>query len=415
MSTRFIIELASAFPPNGESVLTQERYDRMLALASEIINKGMLVDSLRPGITNVQLSILASGRLGTTRENDRYVEAVQMFSRLRAQSVLDDARELRAEEPHAAFDIKRADELAEQTFGFSYSELFQAAEILDSLLEDGQTLVSTRDELESALCNGASFSIEKARAVLDAITLTPFSGTFVQFWEDLPSVAPWRFNRDRSYLKRPLIQNGPEVVFARRVLAHAPVYWIEQFRSGRLRVKGKMASAMSEQRHAKGRAFERDVAALLSDLDYGPIKERLRRVGNHDFRKLNGRNLGDIDVAAVHRGRKELLLVEAKDLEVARTPTELRNEIEQLIGPGNSAIARLKERGDWVQAHLASVLKAFGIEDPTGWAPRLVVVVKQLLLSEHMHLNHNIPVVAMSRLTDHLRERRSAVGGKRTR
>ncbi len=402
LSSRFLVELASAFPPEGENPLTEERYDRMLALASEIVNKGMLVDSLRPGITDVQLSILPSGRLGTDREGDAYVHAVQMFSQFRAQNVLDDATGARPGAPSAPWDAQEADRLAKESFGFTYTELFGAASVLIDLLGDEQTLTVQREHLERELHTGLGWSEEGVSRVLDSLTLSPFTGTFEQFWEDLTNVAPWRFNRDRSYLKRPLVQVGDDVAFGRRVLEHAPVYWVELYRTGRLRATGKIAGAMSRQRNAKGRAFEQDVAELLKGLGYSPVKERLRRVGSHDFRNINGRDLGDIDVVAVHRGRQELLLIEAKDLEVARTPTELRNEINQLIGEGNSAINRLAERATWVRAHLSGVLAELGVTDLATVIVRPVVVVKQPLLSEHMKLSATIPVVAVSRLAVHL-------------
>ncbi|MDT0116624.1 hypothetical protein Q9R20_06430 [Microbacterium sp. PRF11] len=402
MASRFLVELASAFPPAGGNALNQERYDRLLALSSEIINKGMLVDSLRSGVSDVQLSILGSGRLGTAREGDAYVQAVGMFSRFRAQTVLADAVDPRPGERDGLPDLAMADELAQDAFGFTYTDVFDAVAALTELLEDRQTVSTTRAEAARELAEQTGWDQTKVSAVLDALTLAPFSGTFAQFWEDLPSVAPWRFNRDRSYLKRPLIANGPGLVFGRRMLRHAPIYWFESFRTGRLQAKGKIAGAMSRQRTTKGRAFEREVAALLARVGCAPVKERLRRVGNYDFRNIDGRDLGDIDVAAVRASTQEVLLVEAKDLEVARTPTELRNELNQLVGPGNSAITRLRERAQWVRTHAGAVLKEFGIDGSSGWSIRPIVVVKQPLLSEHLELSSDIPIIAIERLEEHL-------------
>ena len=404
MASRFLVELASAFPSAGGNTLNQERYDRLLALSSEIINKGMLVDSLRPGVSDVQLSILSSGRLGTAHEGDAYVQAVEMFSRFRAQSVLADAVDPRSDERDGPPNLAGADELAQDAFGFTYTDIFDAVAALTELLEDRQTVSSTRAEAAQALIEQTGWDQSKVSTVLDALTLAPFSGTFAQFWGDLPSVAPWRFNRDRSYMKRPLVALGPELVFGRRMLRHAPIYWFESFRTGRLQAKGKIAGAMNQQRTAKGRAFEREVADFLARMGCTPVKERLRRVGDYDFRNLDGRDLGDIDVAAVRASTREILLVEAKDLEVARTPTELRNEVNQLVGPGNSAITRLRERAQWVGTHTGAVLEEFDIDSTSGWSIRPIVVVKQPLLSEHLELSSDIPVIALERLEEHLNQ-----------
>ena len=44
LASRFVVEFISAFPPSGGKVLNRERYERLLALSFEIIEKDMLVD-----------------------------------------------------------------------------------------------------------------------------------------------------------------------------------------------------------------------------------------------------------------------------------------------------------------------------------------------------------------------------------
>jgi len=222
-----------------------------------------------------------------------------------------------------------------------------------------------------------------------------------KFWEDR-NVFPWRFNRDRSYLRCPLIQQEGEFSFGRRALLHAPVYWIEQYRTGRLRATGKMKSAIDRQRNKKGRDFETRIADLLRDSGYEAVKERLRRIGEYDFRKLDGRDLGDIDVFALDVKNRKIVLIEAKNLEVARTPTELRNEVKQLIGPGNSAIERLKEREDWIRSHMNTVLTEFKIHNRNGWFTQAIVVVSHPILSEYLRHDANIPVIPIEKLESHL-------------
>lgn len=144
------------------------------------------------------------------------------------------------------------------------------------------------------------------------------------------------------------------------------------------------------------------MATLLVRMGCTPVKERLRRIGGYDFRNLDGRDLGDIDGVAVRASTRAILLVEAKDLEVARPPTELRNEVNQLVGPGNRAITRFRERAQWVRTHVGAVLKEFGIDSASGWSVRPIVVVKQPLPSEHLELSSDIPVVAIERLEENL-------------
>lgn len=401
MASRFLIEFVSAFPPSGSQRLNRERYDRLLALGTEIINKGMLADSLRSDISDVHFSILESGRLGTSREGDSYLEALEMFSRSRAETVLADASKADVQEAAAYPDVEAADDIAAESYGFSFTELFKAAGVLVDLLENKQTLTTSRDRLREAIAEALDWNADKIDTLLDALSISEFPGPMSEFWKDGVSVAPWRFNRDRSYLKRPLVRRDDQVSFGRRALVHSSVYWVDQFRSGRLRATGTLAAAMNDRRRSKGREFESTVASCLRDLGYSPVRERVRRIANHDFRNIGGEDLGDIDVAATHLVRRELLLVEAKSLEVARTPVELRNEVQQLVGPGNSAVRRLQQRAAWVASHLAVVLAEFGVSDPRGWSIRKAVVVNQPLVSEHL-LDESIPVISIERLGVHL-------------
>lgn len=401
MTSRFLIEFASAFPPSGANLVNRERYERLMALGSEIISKGMLADSLKDAISDTHLCILQSGRLGWSGDDDSYMNALKMFSHFRAESVLADATQNTIDRRVRRPDLIQADELAAETFGFTYTELLEGAHALVDLLEDRQTVTTSQDVLHDTLTDALNWDEEKIHALLRNLTLSPFPGTMKKFWKDR-NVFPWRFNRDRSYLKCPLIQHKGEFSFGRRALLHAPVYWIEQYRTGRLRATGKMASAINHQRNAKGRDFETRIASLLRDIGYKSVKERLHRIRKYDFRKLDGRDLGDIDVFALDVKNRKIVLIEAKDLEIARTPTELRNEVKQLIGPGNSAIERLKEREDWIRSHMNTVLTEFKIHNRNGWSTQAIVVVSHPILSEYLRHDANIPVIPIEKLESHL-------------
>ncbi|MFL0409679.1 nuclease-related domain-containing protein [Microbacterium paludicola] len=398
ISGRFLIEYASAFPPAGALKLNHERYDRLLALAAEIVNKGMLADALHAGLSDIELSILESGRLGMDGDSDAYAGALDAASEQRAASVFARLFASGAPAEGAPLDIDADDALAEEEFGFSFTDAKRGFEVLIERLADAEALTLPRTDVEAALATALTWGMPKVTRFIDAFSLESRYASQSEYWRDGQNVRPWRFNRDRSYVRRPLVQLGESLVIGRRAMAEAPVYLYGQFRSGRLRATSSaMKSAMSTQRTLKGMAFERRVATALTETGYTSVTQRLRRIGIHDFRNVGGQDLGDIDVAAVHLARRELLLVEAKDLETARTPTELRNEVDQLKGPGNSAVSRLSRRAAWVEGHLQQTLVQLGVHEAEDWTVRCVVVVNSPLLSEHL-LQEVIPIVSFERL-----------------
>ena len=86
----------------------------------------------------------------------------------------------------------------------------------------------------------------------------------------------------------------------------------------------------------------------------------------------------------IDRSRRVLLAVEAKDFEFARTPQELANEVEKLIGEHGSASTHHLERIGFFRDHLPRLLKELGIaDDPDGSDVHGMVVTSADLLGTH--------------------------------
>ena len=67
LANRFLIEYVAASLHRGSQPLSLDSYDRLLALASQSINWGMLSESVHFQLVDIEVSILASGRLGFDR------------------------------------------------------------------------------------------------------------------------------------------------------------------------------------------------------------------------------------------------------------------------------------------------------------------------------------------------------------
>jgi hypothetical protein len=423
MASRFLVEYVSAFPPNGTKPLSRERYDRALGLASEIVNKGMLSDSIQHGLSTTQLSILESGRLGADADEDQYMAALGVFATSRAERSYARAGLEDDEKSSVAHNWEDVDPLAEREFGFSYTDLAVAVRKLLDLMDDADhadVLSLNLDELQQALGECIGRNNEKVGQLISQLSLAASDGSVEEFWGQGVSVRPWRFSRARSYLRRPIVLSStPEGVTAtigRRALWHTVPYWTHQFTSGRLQATTRaMRSALNRRRQQKGDQYERRVADQIEKLGYTHVRRRMRRIGEYDFRNVGGRDLGDVDVVGVHVNRRELLLLEIKDLEVARTPAELANEVKSLVGEGHSAVRRLLERSAWIESHLYMTLTQLGVSQPSGrWHVRPVVVVNEPLLSESL-LTADVPIVSHELLSAHLGQATSGRNRQRRR
>ncbi|MFD8214470.1 hypothetical protein ACFV2U_12215 [Streptomyces sp. NPDC059697] len=70
-ASRFLIEYVAAQPPSGDSSLTLDTYDHLMALSAELISRATLSEAIHHGFSEAQLALLASGRLGVSR-GDQY-------------------------------------------------------------------------------------------------------------------------------------------------------------------------------------------------------------------------------------------------------------------------------------------------------------------------------------------------------
>lgn len=423
LASRFLVEYVTALPPSGQARLTNERYDRMLALASEVISKGMLSDAIKHRISRAEISILESGRLGISSDEDRYHQALTHYGNSRARDTFEAAAVggVRDVSVTRIYSLEEANELAAIEFGFTFTDLTEACKGIIELADGSSfkdVLVLDEWDIRAAIKQDLGWDDEKAEVVLAALILDARGTTTADFWKDGIQVFPWRFNRQLSYLRRPLLRTGQNgsarIVAGRRRIWQTASYWLEQFQTGRLQAKTKpMKTALNKIRNAKGDSFELTVAARMEAAGLSRVRSRLSRVGPHNFRNIGGRDLGDIDAIGINERNRSIYVVEAKDFEVARTPAELANEIDNLLLSEKAAIKRLGQRAEWVREHIPSTLTALGIKSQSGtWAVRPLVVVDERLLSARLS-DSDIPILGISELVAHLQSDRRSVGRRR--
>jgi hypothetical protein len=213
-------------------------------------------------------------------------------------------------------------------------------------------------------------------------------------------VSPWRYNRDRSYLRRPLCshEGTDQVMFGHRNALRTSYELHGQYLSGRLKAKTpEMRAALSAARDLKGDTFEESVADELRQW-CDPVRHRVRRFGHYELRNIDGRNLGDIDVVAFDSESQSLYVIEAKALAVARAPREMVNELSRLIEGERSAVERLRGRYECVRAHLPEVLQTFNIQEGTPRVRPLIVIDADLLTSRFKSPYRIVPFAALSEL-----------------
>ena len=149
---------------------------------------------------------------------------------------------------------------------------------------------------------------------------------------------PWKFSRNRSMVRRPLlvrpIASGREAVWGARATWRAGRYLLQQLTSARYpATSDEMRRFIGTITRHAGDEFDTNAwPTLFGEIGFGDVRERVEKIGKLRLLRPTGQEIGDVDVLVNDRSRRVLLAVEAKDFEFARTPQELANEVEKLIG-----------------------------------------------------------------------------------
>jgi hypothetical protein len=412
IASRFLIEYVAATPPNGDRELTLERYDYLLALADELTERGLLSDAIHHGFSDAELSLLGSGRLGVSRGGN-FETGTDAFRAAR----IEELRRL-AGEPAANSAERTAsapDQLVEAAmyaeFGFTFKEMSHGlGELVAFADRQGETepCRAPRSVVCAHLMSALGWSEATVEAFLYALILEPRE----KFLSVKADAYPWRFNRAYSYVRRPLVlrygdSGAPELLWGIRRTWDAGRYMVDLVYSGRLRAttpEMKRVCVTTRQGHNKD--FERRVAETLASSGCDKTAHSIARINGRRLESAAGENLGDIDALGVDSRRHLIVVGEAKDFEVARTPAEMSNEAEALIHGGKSAAFKTARRAQWVRDHLLDVLAHFDIaESAPKWSVEAVIITSRDLLTPRV-MSAPVPIVAIGHVAAWMAERK---------
>lgn len=403
-ANRFLIEYVAAQPPRGDRSPTSRGYYLMLRLAQEIIERGTASDFLHYELADFEVSILKSGRLGMNRD-EPVKEAIEAYAAAAGARAIRTAIEPPLGDTTSASTSGIVNESADAMraeYGFTLSDL---REVCGGLLDVGvadQVTRIARADLLARVATARNLDPCVVDTVLKAITLSPRDS----FMSIGPDAFPWRFNRNMSYVRRPLVLQGDELVFGFRSVFDTGPYWFTSLTSGRLQASAKNQSMKEYISRARRR---------INDVYAADVADRLRRLGltaelsvskiaGTRIADADGLDMGDIDVLAWDSRTRTVLVVEAKDFEVARTPAEMSHEMTKLLlgkqgkKAERSTVDKHDRRIAWISANLAAVLTHVGADVNAGASSVIGVIVTSDPLVTPLVASSTIPVIPFADL-----------------
>ena len=415
LASRVLIEFVASSPSSGTMPMCNATYDTLLALTAGIVGWGSLSDVHHLNVVPLPLKVARSGILNVDnqvgqRVADAFVDAWVGDQGVRASrtstsgSQDSDGEEL----------LQRFDQGTRAEFGLSLRELVATLVAIEQMSDPVSPWSAlTTEEMVERLSVSLSWPTEKVRTSLAFFTLAPRPD-----YLDPPTgfkradIYPWQFNRALSYLRRPLLQHNregaQELVWGRRNLHVASMYLMDLCATGKLRASSEsMRRALGSTRTGETALFVKSIAASIPAAAGRIVKQSVWKIGGRRLIGEDGNDLGDIDVLVVDVAKHIIVLIEAKDFLLARTPIEFANELRKLLptpGSRSSAVQRQEMRTKWVSARIPETLKFAGVAPGNGgkWRVRPLIVISQEGIARLLN-DTGIPIIPFRSLDEWIR------------
>lgn len=381
MTSRILIEIALCVcPQDNDKHISDIELSKLIARAGMVIQFGGLSDAIYYNALAPELNISPLGNIIFRNEFGKLVVEPMLTDSINERIIANSHLQKRNyEEPEYIPDAK---ERVSDVFwniwniemGFDLNEARNIIGTLeDKCIENHSLIIKIkRSEYLKLICS-ENISEDTAIKFLDQFSLTtrphwvkPPLGF------NLKDIYPWRFGRRLSYVTRPIlkidISTDPLLLIAPASLRRGFAYVVDGAYRGRLGQNFFQSKEMRDLWWGKtreGHTFNAEVANALLQAGWNvreniELSEILNRKIKQDY--------GDIDVLAWRPDRKEVLVVECKDLSMARNYSEIAAMLSDYQGKESNGkpdkLKRHLNRVSFLQENLANIQYFTGVGEP---------------------------------------------------
>jgi hypothetical protein len=393
VALRALIERTAAAPPTGEHPLSMRRSGRLRAAVELQIELGAVSDAARTGTAEIRvvigwlLGVIVTTDGDLAQAGGAMQRQVELAAPDRMLAVHDawwtDAPVMestpRLDRP-IALDDKAWDGLDQAfaaTYDVSFEQLIRLLRVLRKLADEAPDAVATLTpaEVHRRLVETTAIADGVVTAAIGLLTLGPCDDYDVRARHH----APWKHNRERSYLRRPLVQlPDGRLAWSAQHLTDCSKYLIGLIRGGRLEGARPLRRAVVRISQQEDREFEDVVGRHVEETGWRALV-RVRHLSGVPLQRRRGEAIGDIDVLAWSAERRRVWLLEAKRLAPGLQPYAMVRQSWSLADTQTHHLERLA----WVRGHREQLATTVG-HDITDWTVEAAIVLDHPLAGAHL-------------------------------
>lgn len=400
LAMKFLIEYIAACPPSGDKPIGIGEYEYILAICSTIIDWAYKNDLFFYHIFDTPIEILKSDRIGM-----KHQEFNVMFShgdRYRRQQLYYNSSTIlrKVYDKNETDYSERIDEGFKEEYGYTFEELYM---IVMSMIELGEKLTDSNVKVIKRECliteisqinpNINMLCIDR---VIEQISLSQREDYLIPPKPYRPEdVYPWRFNREYSFNRRPVVQRGNEIIWGNRQLYHMLEFLLDLVHDGKLKTRGmQLKVVMGDINNERGNEFNKLIFNMLNDMNVFMVYPNVKKINGKAISNENGGTLGDIDILLIDEAYHRIYVSEVKDFNFSRNPYEMHLEYQKMFIDTKKERCFATKHGrrvEWVRHHIEDVTEYYKLNTNSTWdVVGIFIVGEPLLSNEVYHKNLNI-------------------------
>ncbi len=398
VALKFLGEYIAAIPPTGEKPIGEMQYNRILAICHLIVDWAYRNDLFVYDIINVPISFLPSGRIGMARIDEERLANINATSRVRRLEDLSHPGTM----VYSPFGLindfdQELDEAFIAEYGFSFEEFIKGVLAICTCGEGikGDVKRVNRKVLIQEVSKSSEISEITMSKIVDQISLTARENflippaPFTKY-----DVYPWRFNRELSFTRRPIIQCGEDLIWGNRQLHHMWRYVIDLITEGKYKGRNKrLIQLISKISNKRGADFNTAVYQKIATVPSVLVQKTVTKINGIKIASDDGNTLGDIDILYVIPACCKIVVGEVKDFSYAKNPYEMNQEYKKIfVDEADKAcyITKHNRRVSWVQAHVNDVVEHFGLQKGEWSVHSALFVSEEIVSNLYYHKGEKI-------------------------